>query len=422
MAKKDKTVESRDRQKDRQIRRQEKKEIKDYQLGEDIAAEAKRFGVDIDAAPTTVDPIKRKEDITEAYKKTLTPEQAADVDRFAEAYKPADRTVTPLDKEQLKESLRKQKRAKVFDIITGVLGGATGTLDPEKDFRATQIRKEREALYPQYLEATTAARQRAEEWDYQYRKDLLDRIDKRIADEKTSEKDKAELERIKAQTQKLQAETEKARRAVDVDRPRITQQTPEGNWQMKTGKGAYSDLYYKLTANSPLLINELAKLAGHAVDETGALKRNLSSDEIERFSNTLLSKAFDIKTDEAGNQIATPKPGKENYIQDLSNTMVNTNQFKADLQKLEDDLETELHNVEKGWGEDKRKKAINDKYAPLISAAAAKVNESDSKLKNMLAGDYAPGSDTQPAPQQQTQVQTQPTGTTKLGGIMSKYK
>ena len=194
---------------------------------------------------------------------------------------------------------------------------------------------------------------------------------------------------VEANWKKKQPYRKQTTRAGKV-KPIYTHQTDDGNWQVTNQKNPYSDLYYKLTGNSATIINEIAKLAGNAVDDTGALKRNLSVAETERLSNTLLSKAFDIQVDDKGNQVAVPKPGMENFMPEISSSMASNNQLKADRKRLQEEFDYAITNVTNpsGWDDkDSETERINKEYEVLISEADSKIKVSEAKLQAMLSGD-----------------------------------
>jgi len=383
---------------ERQKKKAERQQKKDVKLEKQVTTEAADFGVDLDS-PVAPGPMgagkkaeidKRVQDYAEDY-------QVEGLKKFQQLHDaPGSTAPGQLDKERLKRSLRREKRAKFGDVLTSLGRGFQGkSVDPSK-FMSSKIRKERQDLYEQYKGASQASRKSDAVWKAKYLDEQLKYLNSKLRDPAMSELEKQQIEKLKAQTEKAKVETEWKRKqpyykptaSTAKAKPIYTHQTPEGNWNITNQKNPYSDLYYKLSGNSPVVVNELAKLAGHATDDTGSLKRNLSASEVERFSNSLLSKAFDMKVDEQGNQVAIPKPGKENFMEDLSSYIDSSNQLKAEVQRLNEEREAEIYKVDNfmGIGETADKDAINNKYDELVAKAESKLSESESGLKSLLSG------------------------------------
>jgi hypothetical protein len=139
----------------------------------------------------------------------------------------------------------------------------------------------------------------------------------------------------------------------------------------------YSDQYYKLTRSSPKILNAYAKYSGY-VDKNGNL-RDLDSKQEERIATNLMETAYDITTDENGNKVYTPKPGMENFFDDLSATIGEKEKLQSELDKLEDDIEVEVYKA-------KDKDAKRAEYNQKIQEKKQALQIAESKLKELLKG------------------------------------
>jgi len=382
----------------RNERKSERKEKKDIKLGEEISSEAKSFGVDVDKPASTI-PLG-------AGKKAEIDKRISDATRddFKEGLKkfqqlqagPNIATPEQLNKEKLKKDLRSQKRAKFGDILTGLGRGLQGkSIDPAM-YQTSIKRKEREDQYNQFKDASKASQEKLKEWEAGYAQQQIDYL-KTLSDNETSNLKKRKIEEeIKNLETKTQWQKNKPyykpSSASAKEKTLYTSQDDQGNWNMTNQKNPYSDLYYKLTGNSQNIVNELAKQWGMPVDpKTNELKSSVNTYDIERFSNTLLSKAFDIKVDDNGNQIAIPKPGKENFLQELNSIISEKTRLQLVKDQLETQRESELYDVS-GFNKDSKKERVNAKYDSLINKAETELQDADSKFKNMMDGTEAKSS------------------------------
>lgn len=383
-----------DKREDKKAARQQKRDTK---LEERIQSETSKAGLDLQDLPKGPMTSEAKQNITQGIKESVSDDFAKDIEGFAKSYAlPGMKDRPTLDKEALKEDYKKQRRARWTDAMTALGRGLQGKNIDTSQFQTSKMQAEREGQYQQYKDVVAANKATSEKWQHQYRKDLINYLDEKIGDAKTSEMEKLKMRQLKAQIAKTEADAANKRGATK-EKPIYTHKTKEGSWQMTNRKNPYSDLYYKLTGNSPTLINEIAKVAGHAIDDEGSLKRNLSSDEIERFSNTLLSKAFDITVDEAGNQVAIPKPGMENFLQDLSTKISESSTIQSEIDRLTQERDEKLYEVS-GFRKDAKKQAIETEYDTLLSDLQSKLKQTQDSVSSFLEGNnYTPTPQSQPS-------------------------
>nr|WP_319265282.1 hypothetical protein [uncultured Draconibacterium sp.] len=378
-------------------KKQLREERRDQRASDIINSEAGEYGIDLNTkAPLTS---TAKETITSNVKKLAGKEFASDIDNFASAYSnPNFEDLPEIDQQRLKESARKQRIATWSDKLKMFGESLAGRRVDPNSLATNQLRQERDEQYQNYKTAVERNRKVKEAWETNYRNDLMDWIQEKIDDTTLSaserEKYKVMAEQIAATNRKtalgeseLEARKDnsyydnKPRNTSSKPSPVYTEQMDDGTWQLTNQDDPYSDLYYKLAGNSPVLINELAKIAGYAVDDDGALKRNLSTDETERFANTLLSRMYDFTTDENGNRKATPKPGMENYLNDLSNQMQAVNDLENEYQQLDAD-----YNAEYDQTKNRHKDDVSEKWEQLKKAKRDEINQAQKDLNNLLEG------------------------------------
>lgn len=377
-----------------------RQERKDKIISDQLSDETGKFGIDLNVTSKAPLTQQTKDQITNAVKQITSKEFASDIDNFSKSYvNPTLEEVPGLNEQQLKDSIKKQRKIAWADALYAFGQGLQGrTANPEA-FASTRLKRERDQQYQNYKTATQQNQKVRDLWNQQYRNDLLDFVKQKQKDTTltASEKEKYRLleEQIRATNRKTANEeaqlkarqdntyydTRDKKTATTKTQPTYTQQSEDGSWQVTNQKNPYSDLYYKLTGNSPVLINEMAKMAGHALEDDGTLKRNLTSDEVERFANTLLSRMFDFSTDEAGNRIATPKPGMENYLTDLSDQMQIVQNLDNELLQIDAD-----YNDEYSQAKNRKKDEVQSKFDQLKQAKQQEIKQAQQNLTNLLEG------------------------------------
>lgn len=383
----------------RDIREQGREDIRAAKAEDIVKKEASAQGIDIDALTKTPIGVGAKERITKDIQAAANKDLVKDIEGYSKAYiDPALEKAPDIDKERLLQSAKRQRRARWADALYSFGEGLQGRTADPRALMSTRLERERSQQFQDYRSVRERNKRTQQLWENQYRKDLLGFIDQKLKDKKLSEAERVKFEQAQAKTRegirqfeeemKLKREQLEARKTgryyspkTGKQKPVYTEQLESGAWQITNEKNPYSDLYYKLTGNSPTIINEVAKLAGHATTEEGSLKTNLRPEEVERFSNTLLSKVFDVSTDEAGNRIATPKPGMENFMQDLS---AKINQLEP-LQKQLDSLMIEKLTAVKEAGR-LSKDDVKADYDQRISALQQQLDTAQSDVQQMLGG------------------------------------
>jgi cellobiose-specific phosphotransferase system component IIA len=212
---------------------------RDAKLNEQLKSEASKYGIDLNTQYTTPDISKSKADITLPVM-SANPTQAVDINNFAAGYVNPNLTgQTSIDQEALKRQLKKQKIAKIGDVLTALGTGLQGKqVDPSK-FASSQMQADREKQYLNYRNIAEANKNAAAIWSDKYRSDLLDFVNKKLSSDKTSEADKAQLELIKAKVEGEKANTSKTKTEEQWLKNKPYYNPNTGNSQSKTPRPSY---------------------------------------------------------------------------------------------------------------------------------------------------------------------------------------
>jgi hypothetical protein len=272
-------------------------------------------------------------------------------------------------------------------MLTAFGQGVTrGKVDPES-LRSTQFKRERDTEFQNYRDITERNKKTKNLWEHQNRKDLLNFVNKQIADKKVSDEDTRRYKDIADQivTKNKQWEKEYGlKQRTIADRERATKLRKEGKYYAprttsdKVSKTKYTDKYYELSGNSPALINEFAKLSGYPVGEDGNLKNTLKDSEAERLSNTLIKRMF-TEDPETGELV--PIPGMENYIADLSTSIEQSKAKQAEISNLETEMYEKTQEANR-W----KKDDIKEEYDAKINQAQTELEKIQSDTRNLMEG------------------------------------
>lgn len=317
---------------DKQLKGREKREAKrDAKLEQKLATEAKKYGVSFDDIPSRPTTQETKTQVGKGVK-GLSPDYSdEDIQAYSKSYTdPEYAKRTGLDKEQLKQSIRKQKRAKVGDILVGVLKGMSGERIDPSQFKATRIKKEREAQYQQYKDIAAANKATHKQFEGAYRGDLINYLDEKIASKNTSETERLKAEKLKAEIEKTKADTAKANRYKPSSGTQPLKLN-EGEFSLK-GSNPYHRAITSLTDNVAELIP--------GYEEMSASDRETNAMEI-------INQMYDVKTDSNGNQYLAPREGAEGYMDEVRTNVQNQELIKPidlnlkiaeqELQQMKDD-------------------------------------------------------------------------------------
>ena len=137
-----------------------------------------------------------------------------DVDNFMKyaGTHPDPNFVTPptLNIEEEKRKARRERAAKWADALYAFGEGVQGRTADKNNMASTKMQQKRDELFQSYKNTSEANKQTAKNWEYNYRKDLMDWIDKQKANENLTEaeKNKYDLDYARLAQQQKQHEDE----------------------------------------------------------------------------------------------------------------------------------------------------------------------------------------------------------------------
>ena len=399
------------RKEKRQARKAGREAKKDVLAGEMVSKEAGRYGVDIQDIPKGPIGDEAKKRITEGIKQTASKEIAEDIEGFSKAYSgPSLETPTVLDEKALKESARRQRKARWVGALEGLGAGLQGKAFDPSTTLSKRLERERGEEFQTFRDISERNKRTQQVWEHGYRKDLIDFIKEKAKDKKLSAAEKMKYDQAVAQLTAKSAQFEKefglkekqfqlkreeleARKAGKYYAPRPTGATARAKFP-KTGK------LYEMSGSVPAVITELAKIStGYAVDEAGNLDRPLTPEQTEKLSTTLLGRMF--KEDENG--VLQPIPGMENYIDNIAESIELSNNIESQIETLTNE------QLEKTRVKRKREKAeINAEYTSRINELVEKFEDNQIQTRNLLEGNI-------------TTPTTQPATTTELDEKLNEF-
>jgi len=120
--------------------------------------------------------------------------------------------VTPptINIEEEKRKARRERAAKWADALYAFGEGVQGRTADKNNMASTKMQQKRDELFQNYKNTSEANKQTAKNWEYNYRKDLMDWIDKQKTNENLTEteKNKYDLEYFRLAQQQKQHEDE----------------------------------------------------------------------------------------------------------------------------------------------------------------------------------------------------------------------
>lgn len=299
----DKDLKRLEKKEERDIRRQAKSDIKDYQLGRDVAAEASRFGVDL-SKPTDIGPLtqQRKEQIDKDILGAIDDSRKGTMQTIQSLYKaPSQPEMPQLSEEALKRSMRREKRARILDAISAIGQGMQGRDIDTSRFLSSQLRGEREAQYSKYRQAQQAARKGAADWEEGYRNKMIGYLEDQLKQDPAMSD--AKRREIEARINKLNIEAEWKRKQpyYKPSSQRTSQQPGYKDEFYLKGSNPYTSVLYSISDDPESLFPALQDGTYSPTQKEDAAKQ-------------IILQMYDIKTDERGNQYLMPKEGKEGYL------------------------------------------------------------------------------------------------------------
>jgi hypothetical protein len=317
-----------------------------------------------------------------------------------------------IDEEKAKAKL--QRKVRWADALYAFGEGMQGKTANKDVMGSTKLQRERDTKFQNFKLISEANKKTANDWEVNSRKEALDWIDKKLAsgaltaeqerkynlakdqllqqqtqfdtemgfkkDELTSRenRDMAELKSREGLTQaQIDAENKRSDAQLKNQKDINAMDNASRERLVKSqNKTLYSDTYYKLSGNSPKALIAFAKYSGAPQDENGNIQ--LTDSDIERYSASMLGQMYNIDKD--GNM--TPKPGKENFIADVTNKIATIDQIPEQIKQLQDEMAMKKKDNH-FWQSDSK---IDDEYLPKIQALQSQLQAGQTELNNMFSG------------------------------------
>lgn len=311
----------------RQQERVAKKQMKDYDLGQQVRTEAGEYDIDIDKSdigPLTTD---RKTAIDKRITESTREDQREGLKKFQERISlPETKSQKPLDEQSLKDSLKKQKRAKWWDALYAFGEGLQGRTADPRAMRSKQLEAERKDLYEKYKSGAAGAKTAREDQEKQYIQQQIDYL-KQLADQET---DKLKKRKYESEIKKNEELAKKY--------------TTEAKW--KAGQP-----YYKPSSSTA---KEDKPTYTYKTDDGQTLKMEVSQEDANRLNQLVLS----------------------------------ANKMKAQRDALQDKMDSELYSAEgEGWfGKSKSaaQQEIKDKYTSQIESLDKLISNEQSSIESIF--------------------------------------
>ena len=371
-------------------KKETKKDRKDMRIENIIRRESGASGIDLENLQKAPLGEESKKRIEQGISKGVSKEIAEEYAGLTDTYTPPPMEDTPvLDKADLKDSVKRQRKARWGDALTAFGTGLQGGILPQSAMRSRQIEAERQQQFKDFKDITERNKKTQTVWEDKYRDDLLNWLDNKIKDTTLTASEKAKYKQaadeLKARKKQFKKELG-YKEDVLAEKVATRKSRESGKYFDKTGRTSstakdkypHSDKYFKLAGSSPAVLNEFAKMSGYKTDKEGNV--DLDSRQEERLASTLLSRMYEV--DEDGNLTDKIKPGMENYIEDLSNKIEQTNTLQSEIDELED------QRLQAKSGQSRRKqRAIDEEYDKLIAEKKKELIQSQNNTNNLLSGE-----------------------------------
>lgn len=374
---------------------------RDSKAGDIVSKESGRYGIDLADLQRTPVGDASKARITEGISQATNAEKWDGTNKIAGFQKAAPDLVLEdrpdLNKKALKDSVRKQRRSAWVDALTAFgQGVTTGRVNPES-LRSTKFKRERDTEFQNYRDITERNKKTKNLWEHQNRTDLLDFVNKQIADKKNDAETILKYQRIaddlKSKDAKWEAEQGLKERGVEIreeaNRLRGIEANKKRTISTSKNKTPYTDKFEEATGGNRNIINEFAKHAGYALDANGVIK---DSKDKERISNILMKKMFTVTKDEDGNTVFTIIPGREKFMTDLMDKMREAKDAELKISELQMKIDETPTS--------RRYKDTREENQKNIDTLREQLKETQTHVKDILEGrkNYIPTSTPEPTP------------------------
>jgi len=351
------------------------KEKKDRAM---VDRDAAASGVTIDWKKYTHQPItpETKTDIEGAVRNMAAGDLARNVKGFSDLYgKPPQQELPKLDTKQLQEDARRQRKARWADALVAFGEGLQGKVANPEMFRSTQIQRKRDAQFQEYKNITQKNQLSRELWNKQRSDDLLKFIKDKIDDQTltASEREKYQIAYEQIAQRNRETALGEAELAARKDNSYYDKR-PRGTRTSTTRKPEekFISIYDKASGGNQYVLNKLAEINGFTKNDNGETVE-LSPANAERMAGVIINNMF-TKND---NGEYEPIPGRENYISEIENRLIN-------LEKLEEENaqgEPDYDGLSR-----REKRAAKAAWENRKSSLPAEIEKSRKELQNLIQG------------------------------------
>ena len=187
-------------------KRQERQEKRIDRLTQQRESEAKQAGVD---KPIDIGPLgaERKERIDKIIEEGVSEDIKKGLGKIQDLRQPPEVETPELpEREYTIQDVRKQRRAKIADILNAFAQGATGSEITPRAFR-DKLKEQELSQFKQYRDTAEASKKKLAEWQAPYIQDQLDYINNRLKSSNISESEKVQLDILKTKLEREKANT-----------------------------------------------------------------------------------------------------------------------------------------------------------------------------------------------------------------------
>jgi len=354
----------------KELRKTAREAKREKRVDDVLSSESSKYGIDL----TDLDknpPLSEDDKVNyaEAVKKMTEKNNiSARVQGLIDLYPKAPQERLPeLDRKQLEESVRKQRKAKISDAFTAIGMGLQGKdIFPEM-LKSNRIKNERDAQFKEYSDIAKKNQQTKQAWNIQNANRTIDFLEGEIKDKNTSEENRRIYQReLEAQKQKREAQH--------------TYTMAEIKAREKAGASGRTPR----STSDVVLPYSMEPVLDAMADG------KMTNAKFKRSQKQLIANLYDVTT-ENGKEVATPKQGMENAIQELQDKANQLNNLKQQYKNLQIQYEAALGKPTLTAPE--TLKSFEDKMDVLEK----KLTRAQSEFQNIISGNQPEQENTTPS-------------------------
>lgn len=311
---------------------------------------------------------------------------------MGQTHKPTSEELPELKREELIDIETKQKRRRWMDIVSGAMTGLQGKTVDRSQLPTQVLQARKDKIYQDYKDAAERNRVMANVWnenEYNRKSALLreaysrdmtpeereqyDSKQKLIDDEFNLRKRESEARISEGKASQAIRRTEAANRAKYL----------EIQAGKKPTKSIYVDAYNEQTADSPVILNDIATLLG--IDTSKGMDPELEA----RLSKTLMSKMFTEEKDDEGNPALVPIEGAEGFLENIDSKL---EEVDAMLSQLAEDKKT--YQNERSSANRRQKQKLDAEFRERENKIKGQVRIAQSKILKLYKSGPTPKKET----------------------------